>query len=111
MKNQKQFIFNENEWYTPNTYNSNFKSPSNKSGVYLIVLPIFDLIDQVVNYDIVYIGSAKDLLNRYKSHEVLRFLKNNFNYVQFYFNECIDYKNAEKNLIKLVQPKLNKQWR
>jgi excinuclease UvrABC nuclease subunit len=110
MENQTEFVFVEEDWFTPNTYDRNFKSTPNKSGVYLIIIPHYDFNNKSVQHEIVYIGSAKDLLVRYSKHELLRFLKNRNQYVRFYFKECNNYRAEEKRLIKLVQPQYNIQW-
>lgn len=101
------FLFYPNDWHTPNTYDTNYKEPGNISGVYLLVEP---------NYanntnNILYVGSAKNLKQRYKKHEVLRILKETYGYIRFYFKEEINYRSVEKFLIKQIQPKYNKQWR
>ena len=110
MKKNK-FIFIDSEWHTPNTYDSNFKYPTNNSGVYLITesTPNFKL--RKTEYDILYVGSAKDLNVRYNKHEVLRLLKQIYSNIQFFFKEEPNYREVEKGLIKLIQPKFNKQWR
>jgi len=104
----KIFSFDEMNWLTPNTYGNNFSMPPKKSGVYLIVKPIPDFVKNEVDYEILYVGSSKNLLSRYHNHEKIR--ECDF-YVQFYFKEEADYIAVEKALIKLIQPKMNKQWR
>lgn len=104
------FIFNPNDWLTPNTYDTNFKCPTEKSGIYLLVKPtIFN--HNNIRYEILYVGSAKRLNVRYGKHEVLRMLTEFYGYIQFYFKEEENYKEIEKQLIKIIQPKFNKQWR
>lgn len=103
------FLFKSDEWFTPNTYNRNFKCPPKKSGVYLLVKPIFDL--NKANFQILYVGSTSCLEKRYKNHEVLRKLQIEHDYIQFYFKETENYIDLEKGLIKKIQPKYNKQWR
>lgn len=103
------FSFYPDKWFTPNTYNRNYKTPTDKSGVYLLVKVDFDLLRP--NYEILYVGSSKSLSVRYSKHEVLRALKNTFQYVHFYFIEVANYLEVEKQLIKKIQPKYNKQWR
>jgi hypothetical protein len=97
------------DWKTPNTYDIDFKPPSNQSGVYIITESIFG--KHTLLHNILYIGSAKNLKIRYEKHEVLRMLKRTYEYVQFYFKEEIEYKKVEKQLIKKYQPKYNTQWR
>jgi excinuclease UvrABC nuclease subunit len=107
----EEFVFNPSEWFTPNTYDRNFKNPPNAPGVYLIALLIIDFDQKKTNYDIQYVGSAKDLSVRYSKHEVLRMIRKNEFIVQFFFKEIEDYLPLEKKLIKSIQPKYNIQWR
>lgn len=107
----ENFIFNPDDWKTPNTYDTNYAYPSINSGVYLIVVPDFDMENKKVHYSIKYVGSAKNLKVRYDRHEVKRFLQTIFYYVQFYFIEEKNYREVEKRLIKIIQPEFNKQWR
>lgn len=100
-------LFKPEECFTPNTYDKNFKYPTNKSGIYFIVLPKFN----PESYEILYIGSAKNLAVRYARHEVMRMLREFYGYVQFYFREEVNYRKIEKDLIKKLQPRYNKQWR
>jgi hypothetical protein len=111
MAKDPAFLFYPGDWLTPNTYDTNFSYPTNKPGVYLISITDIDMVKKSINYNIVYAGSAKNLSIRYNRHEVLRFLKLNHPYVQFYFKETDDYKEIEKKLIRIIQPKYNKQWR
>lgn len=111
MDNPKRFIFKPENWYTPNTYNENFKEPTSKSGVYLLVIVKFNKITLKPNFKIVYVGSAKNLQVRYARHEVIRFLRETNQYIHFYFKEEDEFRIMEKELIKLIQPKYNKQWR
>lgn len=96
-------------WYTPNTYDTNFMPPPSKPGVYLITLPDFE--NGILVSEILYVGSAKRLKERYKSHEVLSKAKERHGYVQFYFRVEDDYMRVEKQLIKTIQPRYNTQWR
>jgi excinuclease UvrABC nuclease subunit len=105
------FVFKANEWLTPNTYDTNFKPVPASSGVYLLVRPVLDSVKKKYIYNILYVGSSKSLSIRYRSHEVLRILTETYGYIQFYFKEEEDYKEVEKNLINIIQPKYNKQWR
>jgi len=106
--NQKKFIKLFPDWKTPNTYGNNYEQPPQESGVYLLVRP-FEGDKQI--FDIMYIGSAKWLYQRYERHEVLRVLSEVYGYVQFYWIRDDNYKETEKKLIKQYQPKFNKQWR
>jgi len=109
-----EFKFCPEDWYTPNTYDANFKDPGNQPGVYLIVLTNRDRFGRFINpaiYEVLYVGSAQNLKVRYQKHEVLRTLREVYGYVQFFFKEEPDFRNKEKALIKAVQPRFNKQWR
>ena len=97
----------KSEWNTENTYDFNYKPKPNKPGVHLIVAITFISF----GYDIIYVGSSCNLKNRYKNHEVIRSESNNYDHIQFYFKECDNYLEIEKKLIKVIQPKLNVQWR
>lgn len=107
----KKFLFKPEKWKTPNTYDRNFMEPPKRPGVYLLIVPNFDLINKRADYSIKYVGSAKDLKQRYDRHEVRRFLQAQGLYVQFYFTETDNYREYEKELIKIIQPQYNKQWR
>ena len=103
------FVFNHLEWKTPNTYNSNYSSVTENSGVYVFTSTTFE--ENRLNFEILYVGSAKNLKQRYKNHEVKKILCEIYNYIQFYFVEEKNYREIEKTLIKTMQPKFNKQWR
>jgi excinuclease UvrABC nuclease subunit len=105
------FLFIEEEWKTPNTYNTNFAYPPDKPGVYLIVIPHFDVQGKTTTWEILYVGSAKNLKIRYARHEVVRILREIYQYVCFYFKEEPKFRQVEKQLIKQIQPRFNKQWR
>jgi len=110
--NQDQFFSAFRNWHTPNTYGEEYSSIPKKPGVYLLcstVLP--DETSQTIIREVLYIGSAKNLYQRYERHEVARILRQIYKYVQFFFIEEENYKHIEKYLIKLHQPKFNKQWR
>lgn len=94
------------DWYTPNTYDSNYRYPTEKSGVYLIVDP--HIFEPNPFDEILYVGSSSNILKRYNSHEVLRKIKKVRRYVQFYFKELENYIEEEYKLIRLIQPKFNK---
>lgn len=93
-------------WYTPNTYDTNYKNVPGKSGVYMLV-KYPTLLNE--SPKILYVGSTKNLSERYKNHEVLRFLKFHYGYVRFYFNEVLDFIEVEKFLIKKIRPPYNTQ--
>lgn len=105
-----EFVFNPEEWLTPNTYDTNYKDAPESSGVYLLVRPTFNYSLQPPKFEILYVGSSKCLSQRYSKHEVLRALIKAYGYIQFYFKECQDYIEAEKKLIKQIQPQFNTQW-
>lgn len=77
------------------------KMPTNKSGVYLII------INWKEGSEVIYVGSAKNLLIRYSNHEVINELIENDLNLYFYFKECFDYSYQESVLTKLLQPRLN----
>lgn len=110
MSKDPAFLFESKEWKTPNTYDSNFGSPSNKPGVYLLVKTDVDILKKTISHEILYVGSSKKLYERFKNHEVLRLLKQVHEYIQFYFLHTLDYIEMEKLLIKKIQPKHNTQW-
>lgn len=116
-----QFDFKMNKmgvdfiWKTPNSYNTNYQSVPNTSGIYVIARPMFnkqggDGVCYIEDYEILYIGSAKNLKARYQRHEVLRILSIVYGYVQFYFYETKNYKSIEISLIKKIKPKFNTRW-
>ncbi len=93
-------------WKTPNTYSKDYEHPSINPGIYCIVAFTSQTENQVV-----YIGSAKNLKQRYERHELLRFCREIYDHCIFYWREEINYKEVEKQLIQEQQPKFNKQWR
>ena len=104
-----RFIFKPENWFTPNTFDTNFKEPSTKCGVYFLVY--LNIYAKRKRYKILYVGSAKNLKVRYEKHEVRRLLTEIYGYIQFYWKEEENYREVEKYLIKTIQPKFNKQWR
>ena len=106
--NDNQFKQDFRGWETPNTYDTNFADPPQESGVYVITRFV-SLSDGI--REIVYVGSAKNLYQRYQRHEVRRVLQVIYGHTQFWFIKCLDYREFEKSLIKRFQPKFNKQWR
>lgn len=98
-----QPIFSEDSWTTPNTYYQNFKPVPKKSGVYLLVA----YRESSSDGEIVYIGSSKNLSKRYSNHEVINKLEKSYWHVRFYFEECENYLEREKQLIKSIHPKYN----
>ena len=110
-KEKLKYDFLEKDWHTPNTYDINYKDVPTTSGVYMLVWVDFKILDYVSipNREILYIGSAKNLANRYKGHLVLRLLKKTHGYIQFHFQECENYYAREKELIKNFHPIFNIQ--
>lgn len=100
------FKFISQDWKTPNTYSCNFAEPPKRSGVYLLTFVDF----KTQKYDILYVGSSKNLNNRYSTHSKITELQKIYHYIQFYFKEVDNYIEVEKQLIKEIQPKYNKQW-
>ena len=104
----KDFILGE-DWFTHQTYvSSEYKDLPNASGVYCFVLITF--INKKYVYDILYIGSAKNLLKRYKTHKTLKRLSKFYNDIFFFFKEADNYLEVEKDLIKKHQPRHNITW-
>lgn len=107
--NTKVYDIDLSSWFTPNTYDSNYRYPTEKSGVYLIIDPhIFELPNPPYD-EILYVGSTTNILKRYNSHEVLRKIKKERRYVQFYFKEVENFLEEEYRLIHIIQPPFNKQ--
>lgn len=105
MCDTEKFHFKEKEWFTPNTYDRNFRPAPSCAGVYLII----DFSSYIPG-EILYIGSSKNLCVRYGKHEVLRVLRRDYVYVRFYFKEIENYKEEEIKLIRLVKPRYNTQY-
>lgn len=105
----KDFLFNRH-LPTPNTYNENFDIPPEKPGIYYLVVPKLFVCDGI-EFQIMYIGSSKNLARRYDRHAIKRLLTAIYGYVQFYFIETEDYIDVEKLLIKLYKPKFNIQYK
>jgi excinuclease UvrABC nuclease subunit len=110
MVSENHFEFEPQRWHTPNTYDPNYKYPPKGKGVYLLVANDLEK-SGIDKYTILYVGSSANLKQRYSNHQTLNFLQSKYDYVQFYFKECDNYIEVEKSLIKVIQPKFNKQWR
>jgi hypothetical protein len=109
---QTSFVFNHREWWSPNSYCNDYDVPPSRPGVYLLgrLLPAKRPKDMV--YEILYVGSSKSLHKRLKRHPVKRLLEVHYgNVVSIHFQERDNYREREKELIKLIQPLYNKQWR
>lgn len=102
------FSFVETKWWCANTYDTNYKEITNKSGVYFFAM--LDIETKVK--DILYVGSSVDLKTRYKGHNIYRKMEKDKNNIPlfFYFIEMdkgfYDY---ERKLIKKLKPKYNTQ--
>lgn len=106
----KKIDFNPISWFTPNTYEKNFKEPTSTPGVYVITNSTIDWNNKTKELNILYVGSTKNLKQRYSRHEVLRVLREVYDFCQFFFIEHSDYLALEKELIVKYQPKFNTQW-
>lgn len=104
----KEYIFNPDNWFTPNSFCADFKYPPEKSGVYLLASTKMDYINKKINYEILYVGSSTNLKQRYETHEVLRRLKDKYEYVKFFFIEHKSHLTEEYRLIKKIKPPYNK---
>lgn len=86
--------------------------PPKSPGVYFI--SIYERISlneyPLFEHHILYIGSAKNLYNRFKRHDTLRVFKKMYEEeVYFHYKSTDDYLELEKQLIKEVKPKFNTQ--
>jgi len=61
----------------------------------------------LVEVEIIYVGSAKNLDERICGHEVYRVSRHYHNHVQCYFLETLEYKTLERELILQLSPKIN----
>lgn len=61
--------------------------------------------------EIVYIGSSKNLYNRKAKHSIMRLLRSQNKYCQFYYLLVDNILEVEKELIGKYNPKYNKKWR
>ena len=109
---------NLKEWSTPNTYDSQYKRLPKTKGVYFLVLR--EIFNQPTGMDfkqtILYVGSSKNLSQRCTNHPVIKkilsdYAGDNCLDVVCYFKTCNNILNKERRLIKLTQPRYNKQWR
>lgn len=104
--------FKPEDWFTPNTYDTNFAMPKAVPGVYLITDTVFVRENGIVtkaNYNIIYVGSSSNLAVRYSKHEVLRMAKRIYDYVQFYWLPVHNHIEREVQLIQHFSPKFNIQ--
>jgi hypothetical protein len=108
---KKRFVFKPEKWHNANTYDTNYMSPPSAPGVYMLVSSKYSFVRKKHIRKILYVGSSKNLLKRYNNHEVFNKIKDKYYYIQFYFRIEDDPINIERALIKMIQPKYNKQWR
>lgn len=96
---------------TPNTYAENYSKIPKSSGIYFFCTPFYE--DGILfGYDkeqIIYIGSSKNLYNRYSSHSLKKQLRKSTK-ISFYFFETENYKQIEIELIKEIKPIFNIQY-
>ncbi len=101
-------VIREPEWFTPNTYDPNFAFPADEPGVYFVAA--YKIRWQKVKLiGIVYVGSAKNLRIRYQRHEVLRHMREIYDYVRFYFQPENNYRKREIEMIHAIHPRFNIQ--
>lgn len=104
----EQYFFESNNWFTVNSYDRNYKYPPKKCGVYLLAQTDVDHLNKKINYTVLYVGSSKNLKQRYETHEKIRELTQKYGYVKFFFKEIENYLIEEYKLIKKIKPKYNK---
>ena len=104
LRNQPYIEFDFKNWNSLSRYS--YSELPSKSGVYIIATPEF--IDGKLKYQILYVGSTKNICKRYAGHEKRTIIKREEKYSRFYFTECNDYAKRENELIKQLQPKYNK---
>lgn len=95
---------NFQDFKTPNAYGNNYEQPPDKPGIYLIVG--FDGGPDG-NQIVAYVGSSHNLAKRYKNHAVLREVQSKMYYATFFFKECGDGYEAEKELVRRIRPTFN----
>lgn len=102
-------ICKEEDWFTPHTYNRNYKKIPESAGVYLILgcQDVFDMHKR----EVVYIGSSKNLAQRYRVHDTIPKIRLKYRWIFFYFKETEDYISFEKELIFKFNPKFNIKYR
>lgn len=107
MRNSPDFrysLFDFEDWFTPNSYGSDFRSLPRRAGVYLLVaVNIYDLSALVC-----YVGMSANLSKRLENHPIKRLCENRFPYIKTYFQEVLSgRRQQEKNLIKKFDPPFN----
>ena len=103
-----KFNFIKEGFKTERSYDNDYAVVPQKSGVYLIVDR--KIINNKLKFDILYIGSSRNLKSRLSKHEVYRTLVHFYNDVIIYFKEEENHLIMEKSLIKMIQPEFNTQW-
>lgn len=93
------------QWRSPNSYGNSFESPPNSPGVY--ILASINLSTRIPKCEILYIGSSRNLLRRYKNHEVIKALNERYGFVKFYFLETESFYEEERRLIRTIKPRCN----
>lgn len=93
---------------TNRSFDSDFSNIPNSSGVYLLINRTINYND--ISYEILYIGSSKNLKLRLSKHEVYRILSEIYEDIIPYFIKEKNYIQKEKELIQLLRPRFNKQW-
>ena len=117
----KEIKFKPCEWLTPNTYGNNYSQPPQLPGVYVISVFKFNLKTHLEFFEILYIGSSKNLYNRWNHHSILDKIRDQvysnrktqpiyLEHCGFYFLESDDFKNLEARLIQKYKPPFNKQY-
>lgn len=104
---KKFFDLVKNKWYCKNTYDSNYKEPPARPGVYFFA----SLDPCTMHLEIVYIGSSTNLSQRYGVHRIPNLIENETpkKYSIFYFKPMkTGFYDYEMKLIKKLKPKYNK---
>lgn len=83
-----------------------YTEPPSRPGVYILAVP--EIIDGEILYEILYIGSSTNISRRHNGHEKKSIAGLNYDFYRFFFKECDNYLEYEKELIKLLNPKYNK---
>ena len=103
LRDQPYIEYNFKNWESTSRYS--YSEPPQNPGVYVFAKP--EIIDGKTKHQILYIGSTKNIFKRYAGHEKRSIIKKNEGFYRFYFMECDDYIQKEKELIKKLQPKYN----
>ncbi len=109
-KNEFKRDFIRSVWKSQQTYTSNFDLCPKTSGVYAIESCNMNIeSNDFLRSEIIYIGKAKNLMNRKRGHEVLRIARPILKdcLLKFYWFETNDYHNLERMLIEIYKPIIN----